>query len=118
MDLYPLSIAFKFISWNLGFRLFFIASMTDSLVNGNLSSAVTAPKRTMFKAKTLPASIASCVPSIGRTCLKFSFNVFVMAANARVRLVCGRRNNRMSIVNDFSIAVYLIQPPYGFNRFE
>ena len=78
MDLYPLSIAFKFISWNLGFRLFFIASITDSFVSGNLSSAVTAPKRTIFNDKTLPASMANCVPSIGRTCLKFSFNVFVM----------------------------------------
>ena len=48
MELYPLSIAFKFISWNLGFRLFFIASMTDSLVNGNLSSAVTAPVFEIF----------------------------------------------------------------------
>ena len=80
MDLYPLSIAFKFISWNFGFKLFFIASMTDSFDNGKLSSAVTAPNKTMFKAKTLPASIASCVPSIGSTCLKFSFNVLVIAS--------------------------------------
>ena len=78
MERYPLSIAFRFISWNLGLRLFFIASMTDSFVSGNLSSAVTAPKRTMFKDRTLPASIASLVPSIGSTCLKFSFRVFVM----------------------------------------
>lgn len=59
MDLYPLSIALRFMSWNLGFKLFFIASITDSLVNGNLSSAVTAPKRTIFNASTLPASIAN-----------------------------------------------------------
>ena len=59
MELYPLSIAFKFIAWNLGFKLFFIASITDSFVSGNLSSAVTAPKRTMFNANTLPASIAN-----------------------------------------------------------
>ena len=80
IELYPLSIAFKFIAWNLGFRLFFIASITDSFVNGNLSSAVTAPKRTIFNARTLPASMANYVPSIGSTFLKFSFKVFVMTS--------------------------------------
>ena len=52
--------------------------MTDSFDNGKLSSAVTAPNKTIFNAKTLPAPIANFVPSIGRTCLKFSFKVLVM----------------------------------------
>ena len=67
MDLYPLSIAFKFKSWNFLCKLFFIASITVSLDNGNLSSAVTAPKRTIFKDNIFPASIANLVASIGST---------------------------------------------------
>ena len=61
----PFSIAFSFISWNLGARLCFIASMTDSLESGNVSLATAAPSKTMFNDKMLPASFASPFPSIG-----------------------------------------------------